>query len=55
VHGAGGVPGPHGADAALLVTTASRSVLTEVVTRRIGVSVAQVFPGFAPQPVGVMA
>jgi hypothetical protein len=30
-------------------------VLAEVVTRRFGVSVAQVFPGFAPQAVGVMA
>lgn len=42
-------------DADLLVTTDYRSVLTEVVTRRFGVSVAQVFPGFAPQSVGVMA
>ena len=42
-------------DADLLVTTDYRSVLAEVVTRRFGVSVAQVFPGFAPQPVGVMA
>jgi len=42
-------------DADLLVTTDYRSVLTEVVTRRFGVSVAQVFPGFAPQAVGVMA
>jgi uncharacterized protein (DUF1501 family) len=42
-------------DADLLVTTDYRSVLTEVVTRRFGVSVAQVFPGFAPQTVGVMA
>ena len=42
-------------DADLLVTTDYRSVLTEVVTRRFGVSVAQVFPGFAPQGVGVMA
>ena len=41
-------------DADLLVTTDYRSVLTEVVTRRFGVSVGQVFPGFAPQPVGVM-
>jgi hypothetical protein len=30
-------------------------VLTEVVTRRFGVSVGQVFPGFAPTTVGVMA
>jgi len=42
-------------DADLLVTTDYRSVLTEVVTRRFGVSVGQVFPGFAPQAVGVMA
>lgn len=42
-------------DADLLVTTDYRSVLTEVVTRRFGVSVAQVFPGFAPQAIGVMA
>ena len=43
------------ADADVLVTTDYRSVLSEVVTRRFGVSTAQVFPGFAPQPVGVMA
>ncbi|MBC2934218.1 DUF1501 domain-containing protein [Nocardioides sp. zg-1228] len=42
-------------DADVLVTTDYRSVLAEVVTRRFGVSVAQVFPGFAPQAVGVMA
>lgn len=42
-------------DADLLVTTDYRSVLTEVVTRRFGVSVAQVFPSFSPQAVGVMA
>lgn len=42
-------------DGDLLVTTDYRSVLAEVVTRRFGVSVAQVFPGFAPQAVGVMA
>ncbi|GAA1940203.1 DUF1501 domain-containing protein [Nocardioides hwasunensis] len=42
-------------DGDLLVTTDYRSVLTEVVTKRFGVSVAQVFPGFAPQSVGVMA
>ena len=46
---------PNTLDADLLVTTDYRSVLTEVVTRRFGVSVAQVFPGFAPQAVGVMA
>jgi uncharacterized protein (DUF1501 family) len=42
-------------DGDLLVTTDYRSVLAEVVTRRFGVSVAQVFPGFTPQAVGVMA
>ena len=42
-------------DADLLVTTDYRSVLSEIVTRRFGVSVAQVFPGFAPTAVGVMA
>ncbi len=42
------------ADADLLVTTDYRSVLSEVVTRRFGVSTASVFPGFSPVPVGVM-
>lgn len=42
-------------DGDVLVTTDYRSVLAEVVTRRFGVSVAQVFPGFSPQAVGVMA
>lgn len=42
-------------DGDVLVTTDYRSVLTEVVTKRFGVSVAQVFPGFSPQAVGVMA
>jgi uncharacterized protein (DUF1501 family) len=42
-------------DADLLVNTDYRSVLTEVVTKRFGVSVAQVFRRFAPQAVGVMA
>lgn len=42
-------------DADLLVTTDYRSVLSEVVTTRFGVSVGQVFPGFTPQAVGVMA
>ena len=41
-------------DADLLVTTDYRSVLSEVVTRRFGVSTSSVFPGFAPTPVGVM-
>ncbi|WP_210440546.1 DUF1501 domain-containing protein [Nocardioides xinjiangensis] len=42
-------------DADVLVTTDYRSVLTEVLTKRFGVSVGQVFPGFTPQSVGVMA
>lgn len=42
-------------DADLLVTTDYRSVLSEVVTRRFGVSTASVFPGFTPAAVGVMA
>lgn len=42
-------------DGDLLVRTDQRSVLTEVVTKRFGVSVAQVFPGFAPRAVSVMA
>ncbi|UFN44455.1 DUF1501 domain-containing protein [Nocardioides okcheonensis] len=42
-------------DGDLLVTTDYRSVLTEIVTRRFGVTVGQVFPGFTPQAVGVMA
>ena len=41
-------------DADLLVTTDYRSVLSEVVSSRFGASPATVFPGFAPQPVGVM-
>ena len=42
------------ADADVSVTTDYRSVLSEVVTRRFGVSTASVFPGFAPSAVGVM-
>ena len=42
-------------DADLTVTTDYRSVLAEVVTARTGVSTATVFPGFTPEPVGVMA
>ncbi|MBC9734082.1 DUF1501 domain-containing protein [Nocardioides marmotae] len=42
-------------DADLVVTTDYRSVLAEVVTRRTGASTAAVFPGFAPERVGVMA
>ena len=39
-------------DADLLVTTDYRSVLNEVVTRRLNASTAQVFPGLAPQDLG---
>ena len=42
-------------DADLLVTTDYRSVLSEVVTTRLGASSAGVFPGFSPAPVGVMS
>jgi uncharacterized protein (DUF1501 family) len=42
-------------DSDLLVTTDYRSVLSEVVTARFGVSTAQVFPGFQPESVGVMS
>lgn len=41
-------------DADLPVTTDYRSVLSEVVTKRLGASTAQVFPGFAPEPVGAL-
>ncbi len=41
-------------DADLLVTTDYRSVLSEVVTKRLGASSAAVFPGFTPQPVGAV-
>ena len=41
-------------DADLLVTTDYRSVLAEVVSSRFGSSTATVFPGFTPEPVGVM-
>ncbi len=43
-----------GADADLLVTTDYRSVLSEIVTTRLGASSAQVFPGFQPETVGAM-
>ncbi len=36
------------------MTTDYRSVLSEVVTARFGVSTAKVFPGFQPESVGVM-
>ncbi|MGB0101719.1 MAG: DUF1501 domain-containing protein [Nocardioides sp.] len=42
------------ADADLLVTTDYRSVLAEIVSTRFGASTAAVFPGFSPEPVGVM-
>lgn len=42
-------------DADLLVTTDYRSVLSEVVTKRLGASSATVFPGFSPVAVGAMA
>jgi uncharacterized protein (DUF1501 family) len=41
-------------DADLLVTTDYRSVLSEVVTKRLGASSAAVFPGFTPDPVGAL-
>ena len=42
-------------DADLLVTTDYRSVLSEVVTRRFGVSVGPGVPGLRADAVGVMA
>jgi uncharacterized protein (DUF1501 family) len=39
----------------LRVTTDYRSVLSEVAVRRMGASSAQVFPGFQPESVGVVA
>ena len=41
-------------DADLLVTTDYRSVLSEVVTTRLGATSAQVFPGFSPETIGAM-
>jgi uncharacterized protein (DUF1501 family) len=41
-------------DADVLVTTDYRSVLSEVVTKRLGASSAAVFPGFTPEPVGAL-
>lgn len=43
-----------GTDADLSVTTDYRSVLSEVVTHRLGASSAQVFPGFSPSTVGAV-
>jgi uncharacterized protein (DUF1501 family) len=42
-------------DADLAVTTDYRSVLAELVDKRLGRSVAQVFPGFTPEAVGAVA
>ncbi len=41
-------------DADVPVTTDYRSVLAEVVTKRLGASSATVFPGFKPAPVGAI-
>lgn len=41
-------------DADLAVTTDYRSVLSEVVVKRLGASTAAVFPGFAPETVGAV-
>lgn len=41
-------------DADLAVTTDYRSVLAELVDRRLGRSVSAVFPGFSPEPVGAL-
>lgn len=42
-------------DADLLVTTDYRNVLSEVITSRFDASPAEIFPGLAPKPVGVMS
>ncbi|MBA2558659.1 MAG: DUF1501 domain-containing protein [Propionibacteriales bacterium] len=42
-------------DGDLAVTTDYRSVLSEILDRRFGVSTSTVFPDFRPEPVGVMA
>jgi uncharacterized protein (DUF1501 family) len=42
-------------DSDLAVTTDYRSVLAEVVSARFAASTGTVFPGFTPEPVGVMA
>ena len=41
-------------DSDVMVTTDYRSVLSEVVSTRFGASTAAVFPGFRPEPMGVM-
>jgi uncharacterized protein (DUF1501 family) len=43
-----------GLDADVTVTTDYRSVLAEIVASRFGSSPSAVFPGFTPEPVGVM-
>lgn len=43
-----------GLDADVPVTTDYRSVLAEVVSKRLGASIPTVFPGFSPQKVGAM-
>jgi uncharacterized protein (DUF1501 family) len=42
-------------DGDLAVTTEYRDVLAEVLARRLGVSIGDVFPGYSPQRVGVMS
>jgi len=42
------------ADGDLLVTTDYRSVLSEVITKRLGASTGAVFPHFSPQTVGAL-
>lgn len=44
-----------GGDADLLVTTDYRSVLSEIITARLGASSATVFPNFAPEVVGAVS
>jgi uncharacterized protein (DUF1501 family) len=41
-------------DADLAVTTDYRSVLAEIVSKRLGRSVATVFPGYTPETVGAV-
>jgi uncharacterized protein (DUF1501 family) len=48
------VPLRRGTDEDVPVTTDFRSVLAEVVTRRLGASSARVFPGFVPEAVGAV-
>ncbi len=46
---------PEDDDSDLVVTTDYRSVLSEIVSRRLGASTAAVFPGFTPEDVGVIS